>query len=93
MKKRVLSLLLTLALVMGMVVLPAAAIPEATETRPSATYEADVWYEANTAEQLLGCPTPPVTYHQLLSWKNCCGDTLQLQSDQTLTQLKTQLKL
>ena len=53
MKKRILSLVLTLALVMGMVVLPAAAIPEATETRPSATYEADVWYEAHNAQQLL----------------------------------------
>lgn len=46
-----------------------------------ATWETQV-QGVYTAEQLLGCPTPPVTYHQLLSWKNCCGGwSLNLKAD------------
>ena len=46
-----------------------------------ATWETQV-QGVYTAEQLLGCPIPPVTCHQLLSWKNCCGGwSLNLEGD------------
>lgn len=46
-----------------------------------ATWETQV-QGVYTAEQLLGCPTPPVNCHQLLSWKNCCGGwSLNLNGD------------
>ncbi len=50
MKKRLFALLLTVAMIMSMLVLPVSAQKEVT---PSAKYDADIWYEANTAEQLL----------------------------------------
>ena len=46
-----------------------------------ATWETQV-QGVYTAEQLLGCSTLPVTCHQLLSWKNCCGGwSLKLKGD------------
>ena len=93
MKKRILSLVLTLALVMGMVVLPAAAIPEATETRPSATYEADVWYEAHNAQQLLAYFTNrPATNGKSINRPENIGKTvgIRLMADvETLANGKT----
>ena len=53
MTKRIFALLLSAAMVLGMIAVPAAAAPAETPVSPSAQYEADVWYEANTAEQLL----------------------------------------
>ncbi|MBR4864518.1 MAG: DUF4886 domain-containing protein [Oscillospiraceae bacterium] len=50
MKKRILALLLTLAMVMGMVVLPVSA---EKAIAPAEKYQADIWLEANTPEQLL----------------------------------------
>ena len=52
MKKRLFSLMLVAALVMGMLVAPVAAAPTQTATAPSDTYEADVWYEADSANRL-----------------------------------------
>jgi len=53
MKKRLLAILLTAAMILGMVIVPAGAAPAEGVSAPSQKYEADVWYEANTAEQLL----------------------------------------
>lgn len=52
MAKRLFALLLTAAMIIGMIVMPAAAEKTQT-TAPSASYEADVWYEASSAEHLL----------------------------------------
>ena len=52
MKKRAISLLLAAAMLLGMIVMPAAAAPAETATEASQAYQADVWYEANSAEEL-----------------------------------------
>ena len=52
MKKRMISLFLTVAMLLGMVVIPVAATPEETPMAPADSYEADVWFEASTGEEL-----------------------------------------
>ena len=51
MKKRMISLFLTVAMLLGTVVIPVAATPEETPA-PAESYRADVWYEVSTGEEL-----------------------------------------
>ena len=63
MKKRLFSLALVVAMLLGMLVVPAGAAPAETASAPSKSYEADVWYEVSTPQQLQSYLTASPSVH------------------------------